>query len=76
MVLMEDEILRPFRADDWGNRYPGRCPGLVTSAPLARRNGTACAYHRAINLVAALKALTSNSPGQHPGLRKHDSWAP
>ncbi len=34
-------ILRPFRAGNLGNRYPGRCPGLVSSAPLARRNGNA-----------------------------------
>ena len=28
---------RPFRADEEGlARYPGRCPGLVTFAPMAR----------------------------------------
>jgi len=32
--------LRPFRAESYGSAlYPGRCPGLVTSAPLARNRG-------------------------------------
>ena len=34
--------LRPFRANEitYGARYPGRCPALTSSAPLARHRGS------------------------------------
>ena len=41
----QDPPLRPFRAEnEIRARYPGRCPGLVTSAPLARHRG--CVFKR------------------------------
>jgi hypothetical protein len=51
---------RPFRADDviW-ERYPGRCPGLASSAPLAREQEVS---HRKSNRAcSAIKFVEYNA---------------
>ena len=57
-----------------GTLYPGRCPGLASSVPSARQRN--CGFKRS-ELLPALKAPETASPGQRPGLRQRSIvWRP